>query len=141
MAKIYLHGANKADHAGFVENVDMSAPDHPQAPPPPNPYKSESTTLILSIILGLLGLNGIGHIYVGKVLLGITILIGSIILYAVAIIGLFASISLLDFGVSLAGYVAMLAAFFALFIWQIIHSRNLCRKYNEHYRQHGKAPW
>lgn len=44
--------------------------------------KSESTTLVLSIILGLFGIQGIGHIYAGKVGKGVGILIGSFILFA-----------------------------------------------------------
>jgi len=47
---------------------------NPNPPPQPNyspqyqtGHKDESTTLILSIILGLIGLPGIGHMYVGKV--------------------------------------------------------------------------
>src|SRR6185437_10654743 len=47
--------------------------------------KSETITLLLAIILGLCGLQGIGHIYVGRVGRGIGILIGSIILFSISI--------------------------------------------------------
>jgi hypothetical protein len=30
-------------------------------------YESEGTTLVLALILGIFGINGVGHIYVGKV--------------------------------------------------------------------------
>jgi len=29
----------------------------------------------------------------------------------------------------------------ALFIWQILNARKLCKEYNEHLEQHGKPPW
>lgn len=82
--------------------------------------KSESTTLLLSIILGLFGINGIGHIYVGKTAKGVWILIGSLILFGIGI-------ATVPIGVG----IALLIIYFVIYIWQIIDSRNLCRKYNE----------
>ncbi len=38
-------------------------------------YKSEGTTLVLSIVVGLLGIMGVGHIYLGRVRRGAIILI------------------------------------------------------------------
>jgi len=93
-------------------------------------YKSEGTTLVLSIVLGLLGINGVGHIYVGKIGKGVAILIGSIILYSIGIATVF-------FGVG----IILLIIYFVVFIWQIIDSRNLCQQYNEHVRTTGNKPW
>lgn len=107
-------------------------PNYNQNPPQPNynpqyhaGHKDEGTTLILSIILGLIGLPGIGHMYVGKVGKGVGILIGSWLLIIVGIATM---------GIGLIVY-------FVLFIWQIFDSRNLCRQYNQYLSQYGQPPW
>ena len=103
---------------------------NPNPPPNYNPqyqtgHKDESTTLILSIILGLIGLPGIGHMYVGKVGMGVGILIGSWILIVIGVMTM-------GFG---------LIIYLILFIWQIFNSRNLCRQYNQYLSQNGRPPW
>ena len=105
---------------------------NPNPPPQPNynpqhqtGHKEESTTLILSIALGFIGLPGIGHMYVGKVGKGVGILIGSWILIAIGIATM---------GIGLIVYLI-------LFIWQIFNSRNLCRQYNQYLSQNGRPPW
>lgn len=92
--------------------------------------KSESTTLILSIVLGLLGLSGIGHMYVGKVGKGVGILIGNILLWVIGFATMF-------FGV---GFILLIVGL-VLFIWQIIDSKKLCVYYNDHLRRTGSPPW
>ncbi len=92
--------------------------------------KSESVTLVLSILLGLFGLSGIGHMYMGKVGKGVGILILGIIL---VIIG---AVTLAFF----VGYVFFII-YLAVFIWQIIDSRKLCQEYNEYFRLHNESPW
>ena len=93
-------------------------------------WKSEGVTLVLSIVLGLLGLQGIGHIYVGRVGKGIGILIVSLILFAVGL----ASISV---GIG----VIFLIIYIIMFFWQIFNSRTLCREYNDYLEKHGRKPW
>lgn len=93
-------------------------------------YKSEGTTLVLSIVLGLLGINGVGHLYVGKIGKGVWILIGSIVLFIIGIVTVY-------FGVG----IVLLIIYFVVFIWQIIDSRKLCQEYNEHVRKTGSKPW
>jgi len=98
---------------------------NPSVPPQGALYKNEGTALILSIILGILGICGIGQIYAGKVGRGVGMLIGGIILL---IIG-FATM-----GIGLIAYLGF-------FIWQIFDTKNLCRQYNEFVSQNGRAPW
>lgn len=93
-------------------------------------FKSEGTTLVLSIVLGILGLNGTGHMYVGKVGRGVAILIGSIILFALGIVSI-------SFGVG----IVLLIIYFIIFIWQIIDARNLCLYYNGYVESSKKPPW
>ena len=96
--------------------------------------KDETVTLVLSIVLGLFGLSGIGHMYVGKIGKGIGILIGEIMLW---IIGIGLTIFIIT---AIIGIPLMIAAF-ALFIWQIIDAKKLCRQYNDHLRRIGSPPW
>ena len=88
-------------------------------------YKNEGTGLILSIVLGLFCLNGIGQIYAGKVGRGIGIMIGSWVLIVVGV---------LTFGIGLIAYLA-------IFIWQIFDTKKLCREFNEYVSQNGRPPW
>ena len=107
-------------------------PNYNQNPPQPNynpqiaiAYKSMGTTTILALVVGLLGICGVGHMYVGKVGKGIGILIGSWILIAIGI---------LTSGIGLIIYLI-------LFIWQIVNARTLCREYNEFLYRNGRPPW
>lgn len=93
-------------------------------------HKSEGTTLVLSLVLGLIGLPGAGHMYVGKVGKGVTILIGSFILFIAG-----AATLSLGFGI------VLLIMYFVIFIWQIFSSRDLCRYYNDYVNRTGLSPW
>jgi len=88
-------------------------------------WKSEGTTLILTIVLGIFGFGGIGHIYLGNITRGIVILIVGIALLL---------ISAFTFGV---GLIALIP--FA--IWVVYDARKQCKYYNNYLEQNHKAPW
>jgi len=96
----------------------------------PGGWKSESTTLLLAILLGLFGLSGIGHLYVGVMLKGVVILIAGFMLGVVGV---------LMFNVAVLGLVCFIA-YIPLYIWQIIDARKLCRYYNDYYEEYGEEP-
>ena len=98
---------------------------NPAVPPQGGLYKNEGTGLILSIVLGILGLCGIGQIYAGRVGRGIGIMIGVWILVAIG----FATMGI--------GLIAVLA----VFIWQIFDTKKLCKEYNDFLASNGRAPW
>ncbi len=118
-------------------------------------YKSEGITLVLSIVVGLLGIMGVGHIYLGRVRRGIIILIIGMMGMALVFVPLLmlgmlgeleeGSIDETDVTGILAGFGVGMIIFFvgmlALFIWQILNARKLCKEYNEHFEEHGKPPW
>ena len=88
--------------------------------------KSSGTTLLLSILLGLLiGCCGVGHLYLGKIGPGIGMLIGGWVLIVVGI---------LTGGIGLIAYLA-------LFIYSIIDSNKQCKIYNEFVSKNGRPPW
>jgi len=97
----------------------------PSRPQRPAEWKSEGTTLILTIILGIFGFGGIGHIYLGNITRGIVILIVGIILLVVSVV---------TFGIGLIILIP-----FA--IWVIFDARKQCRHYNDHLEQTGRPPW
>ena len=88
-------------------------------------YKNEGTGLILSILLGLLTICGIGQIYAGKVGKGIGILILGWVLIVV--------------GFATGGI--LLIAYLGIFIWQIFDTKKLCKEYNEFVSLNGRPPW
>lgn len=103
-------------------NIHQGIPEHMV-------YKNSGIALVLAILLGLIGINGIGHIYMEKTGTGVGLLIGCIILL---IIG-FATIII---GVG----IIFLIIYFILFIWQIVDANNLCKKYNHSVLTTGKPP-
>jgi len=114
-------------------------------------YKSESTTLVLSIVVGLMGIMGVGHIYLGRIRRGVIILIIGFsswvaIFIPIGILGLLGNLeeSSDDPTAIIAvfvGFAVVGIGVFVLFIWQILNSRKLCKEYNEYFDKHGKAPW
>jgi len=118
-------------------------------------YKSEGITLVLSIVVGLLGIMGVGHIYLGRVRRGVIILI----IGMTAMGGVFIPFVMLGMLGGLeeepADPTAMMAVMggfavafipwgigmLVLFIWQILNARKLCKQYNEYFEEHGKPPW
>ncbi len=106
-----------------------SQPVRNQRPPE---WKSERTTLVLSLVLGLLGFHGAGHIYVGKIGKGFGLLIISITLLILVSVTAESGIGI--------GVIFSIIYIIVLF-WQIFNSRTLCRRYNDYLEKHGKKPW
>ena len=118
---------------GHVPNC-KNTPSNPSRIQRPTEWKSESTTLVLSIILGLFGIQGVGHLYIGKIGKGIAYLIGSLIVLGIAI-GLMST----GVGVIIGG--PLLIVYFIMFIFQILDSRKLCNYYNDYLEEHNERPW
>ncbi|HJT86185.1 MAG TPA: zinc ribbon domain-containing protein [Nitrososphaeraceae archaeon] len=117
------------------------------------PYKSPGTAALIAFIGGIFGLQGVGHIYVGKVGKGIGILISGII---IAFLLIFSTVSLQgifffedDISSSNSGievvaiFIIFISgiAYLVLWIWQIFNARKLAKKFNEIVRTTGKEPW
>ena len=113
------------------------------------PYKSPGTAALIAFIGGIFGLQGIGHIYVGKVGRGIGILISGIIIFALLVITVVSMQSLLildpnesSIGIGVILLMILLGvAYFVLWIWQIFNARKLAKKFNESVRTTGIEPW
>ena len=91
----------------------------------PPEWKSMGVTMVLTIILGLFGLGGIGHIYLGKIFKGIVVLIVGIILLIIAIFTM---------GIGLIALIPYV-------IWVVYDSYKLCKHYNNYLEETGRRPW
>ncbi|HYL67274.1 MAG TPA: hypothetical protein VEU72_09040 [Nitrosopumilaceae archaeon] len=103
-------------------------------------YKSEVTTLVLAVVLGLVSLQGIGHIYIGKIARGTGILVLSLLLSTLGVsylIGI--KTSVLSF-TSIYFLPALVVGYFVLYVFQILDGRKLCVVYNEYFSEHNKRP-
>ena len=95
--------------------------------------KNPGTAVLIALIAGIFGFQGIGHLYLGKVAYGIgLLLIGWTI-------GIFAVLSLIGGGISMAVFLGIVS--FAFWIWQAHNANKLARYYNEYLIQKGVTPW
>ena len=131
-------------------------------------YKSEGATLVLSIVVGLFGVMGVGHIYIGKVKRGIIIMVIGFSLWTVLLVpivflgisddfdeSMFDNIEFVQYSnaqksqenavAALIGLVVAILVvtigYLVLFIWQIFDSRKLCKMYNHHLEENGTPLW
>ncbi len=131
-----------------------------------NRYKSEGTTLVLSLFFGILGFMGVGHRYVGNVARSISLLYagGAIMISAVLIVGIVAStteneeippfahsnslpiphdmeqsvVSSLGSTILIGIAIALPIGYLALFVWQILDARRQARLFNDQMDKTGK---
>ena len=97
-------------------------------------WKSETATLLCSIFGGLIGLQGIGYFYLGKIGKGIGYLIGSLALFIAAIVLITIPSPFMGIGA------VCLVVYICMFVWQILDSWRLCRQYNDYYEEFGTRP-
>ena len=97
-------------------------------------WKSETATLLCSIFGGLIGLQGIGYFYLGKIGKGVGYLLGSLALFITAIALIFQDNTFVGIGA------VCLVAYICMFVWQILDSWRLCRQYNDYYEEFGTRP-
>jgi hypothetical protein len=103
--------------------------------------KSEDITLTLSVVLGLISLQGIGHIYLNKTGKGFGILLSSMIISSISVSYVLGSIKN-SIPLFLQPYFIplMIATYFGLYVFQILDSRKICAKYNAYLSEHKKIP-
>ena len=105
-------------------------------------HRSEEITLVLSVVLGLISLQGIGHLYIGKIARGAGILVLSLLLSSICV-SYFVGIIPKSIPASFASsyLLAILAVgYLGLYIFQVLDSRKLCASYNQYVSEQGKSP-
>jgi TM2 domain-containing membrane protein YozV len=104
--------------------------------------KNEEVTLILSVVLGLVSLQGIGHMYVRRIARGTGILVLSLLVSALSIsyvTGLIPKETIPN-TVSVFFLPILVSGYFMLYVFQILDSRRLCVEYNQYVAEHDKRP-
>ena len=90
----------------------------------PPEWKSMGVTMVLTIVLGIIGLGGIGHLYLGKIIKGIVLIIVGIILTIFGWLTIFGLIILFIFALCV-----------------VYDAYRLCKRYNNDLEQTGRPPW
>jgi len=107
-------------------------------------YKSVGVAVTLSIVLGFVGILGIGHFYVGENRKGFAFLISGIFLDFLIVVAISMTLDGTDmeeFTVVSTMLLIFIIPYLALYIWQILDSRKLCKKHNRRLDQMGKRTW
>jgi len=95
-------------------------------------HKSPGLAAILALVPGIIGLMGIGHMYVGRLAAGIVFLIGGLILIVLTLV----AFALAPLGGILFGIVLLI-----LWISLGFDAYNLAKKFNKAVEETGKTPW
>lgn len=95
--------------------------------------RNPGTAVLISLIAGFFGFQGIGHVYIGKIAYGIGLLL---IGWTIGIIAL-----LFLIGGVIAMTVLLWLIGFAFWIWQTHNAYKLAKYYNKYLVQKGVAPW
>ncbi len=111
--------------------------------------KNKNNATVLAIVLGIFGLGGIGHIYIGKIAKGFGILISTVIVSLVSVVSFFLEPAIIDIPLDIPGpfsfmeLIPLLLTFVGLgiFIWQITDVRKLVKKYNDHFEKTQENLW
>ncbi|WP_019177246.1 hypothetical protein [Methanomassiliicoccus luminyensis] len=100
--------------------------------------KSAGAAAVLAFILGLFGIMGIGHMYVGKLTRGFIILAAGIILIAVIAVTIVLGVAApILWAVTLICGIALIL----LLIWQTYDAYRLANEYNSSIHRSGRPAW
>jgi TM2 domain-containing membrane protein YozV len=105
----------------------------------PLEHKNPGIAALLAAILGIWGLMGIGHIYVGKIAKGVVFLIVGIILAGLVWVSFALGFLTLGFGFIFTLIFAVILVI--LWIYQIVDAYNLAKMFNREVQSTGKPPW
>ena len=99
---------------------------------------------MLALLPGFIGLFGIGHIYVGKIVKGIILLLVGLIVVPFITLGV--AFGLFAFGSgAVGGGIALIVVlgivWIVIWIWQTFDAYKLANDYNAHVQRTGLPPW
>jgi TM2 domain-containing membrane protein YozV len=130
----------------------QTTPQPNTAPPKPviTESKNPGVAALLALLIGLFGVWGIGHVYVGKIGKGLLLLVIGIVLNVLSVGALLLGIigfpsTLLGvgslFGIGLTASILLGIVTWVLWVWQTYDAYKLAKEFNAYVQQHGKAPW
>ncbi len=114
--------------------------------------KNKRTATVLAVVLGIMGIGGIGHLYIRKTARGLGFLFSmiAVFLFAVAIFLSFLQYVPIVYNEwnmpEFFTFIGLIPIFLfvvntAIFIWQIIDVRKLCNNYNDHFIKTQENLW
>lgn len=86
--------------------------------------KNSGTAIVIALIVGILGFNGIGHMYIGKIGRGIFLLIVGWLILALTFV-------FIPFGI----------IYIVFWLWQVYDVNVKTKYYNDYIMSNGKSPW
>ncbi|MBM3118497.1 MAG: hypothetical protein FJ006_02930 [Chloroflexi bacterium] len=102
----------------------------------PDSRASENTITALAAIGGIFGLHGLGHITLGRIVIGFLALFAGL-----ALIGGLIACAVMYYYYLEPTYIALMAilaiAYVFLFVWQVMDANASVRKYNQAYQSHA----
>lgn len=87
-------------------------------------YRGEGATIALAAALGIIGVCGIGHIYVGRLARGCVILVTSLVIGAVGLVLALATLWYPEF------VFVPLAAYLGFYAWSVLDARRIVKRHN-----------
>ena len=112
--------------------------------------KSKRNATVLAVLVGILGIGGIGHLYIGKKARGLGFLFSNITVYLLGFAFSFFEYSpIIDMTWEVSEFFSfteliLLFLFFinsGIFIWQIIDVSKLCNKFNDNFIKTQENLW
>jgi hypothetical protein len=110
--------------------------------------KNPGVAALLAILIGLFGLWGIGHIYVGRIGRGLLLLALGIVLNALSVGAFLLGILFgrdsgagRSLGLGLGASIFLGIVTLVLWAWQTYDAYRLAKQFNAYVQQYGKAPW
>ncbi len=112
--------------------------------------KNKRNATVLAVVLGILGIGGIGHLYIGKISRGLGILFLNITVFllgfAFFFFESFPTIDIIRDVPEFFPFIELVPLFLfftntGIFVVQIIDVRKLCNKYNDHFGKTQENLW
>ena len=116
----YCPSCGKSQHQTITQSVVVTQ------------NKNPGTAVLIALIAGFFGFQGIGHMYIGKTGKGIGLLILGWILAITMVISIIGGL------ISL--FIILGIVIFAYWIWQAYDVNKLTKYYNEYLIQNGRSP-
>ncbi len=116
-----------------------------------NPKNKRNAT-VLAVVLGIMGIGGMGHLYIRRTARGLGFLFSMIAIFLLAVaveLSFLQYIPIIDIAWNMPEFftfIGLIPIFLfvvntAIFIWQIIDVRKLCNNYNDHFIKTQENLW
>ncbi len=117
----YCPSCGKSQHQSVTQSVVVTQ------------NKNPGTAVLIALLAGFFGFQGIGHMFIGKTGKGIGLLILGWVLAITMVLSII--------GGAIPLFIILGIVIFAYWIWQAYDVNKSTKYYNEYLMQNGKGPW